>query len=66
MGPDRSDERSTAEGLFIYDDTVGSHERTIDAARGRFELDHLAGRSEVSRVENPCRPGESAWRPGWD
>lgn len=66
VGPDRSDERFTAEGVFLYDGTITSHEQAMDAARDRFGLDHLAGPSEVSLVENSWRPGEKAWRLWWD
>lgn len=66
VGPDRSDERFTAEGVFLYDESIASHEQAMDAARTRFGLDHLQGPSEVSLVENPWRPGEKAWRLWWD
>ncbi len=66
VGPDRSDERFTAEGVFIYDDTIGSQEQALDAARGRFGLDHLELPDEVMQVENPWRPGERAWRLWWE
>lgn len=66
VGPDRSDERFTAEGVFIYDDTLTSHEEAIDAARGRFGLDHLQPPDTIRLVENPWRPGEKAWRLWWD
>ena len=65
VGPDRSDERITTEGVFIYDASLTS-KRAVLAAAERLGLDHEAMPDEVDLQENPWRPGEKAWRLWWD
>lgn len=67
VGPDRSDERLTAEGVFIYDDTLTDEAAVTHAAWAQYGLgDARTAPDEVHQVENPWRPGERAWRLWWD
>jgi hypothetical protein len=67
VGPDRDDERLTAEGVFIYDDTLTDQAAVTRAAWAEYGLGNAASApDEVHRVENPWRPGEKAWRLWWD
>jgi hypothetical protein len=65
VGPDRSDERLTADGVFVYDDTITDEATAWETIRSRYGL-RDAGAAEVHREENPWRPGEKAWRLWWD
>lgn len=66
VGPNREDERFTAEGVYVYDESIGSAEQMLAAAESRFGLDHLTEPDEITLVETPWRPGERAWRLWWD
>ena len=67
VGPDRTDERLTAEGVFIYDDTITDEAGALKAAWSRFGLGDADGPpDEIQQQENPWRPGEMAWRLWWD
>ena len=66
VGPDRDDERFTAEGVHIYDDGISNEKQVIAAARSRFGLDFEDDPDEVTLEETAWRPGEKTWRLWWD
>ena len=67
VGPKRKDERLTAAGVFLYDQTITDEKDARTAAWSRYGLgDAEFPPDSITLEENPWRPGEKAWRLWWD
>jgi len=67
VGPSRDDERFSAEGVYLYDDSITSPEQARDALAAKYGItDELAPADVVQVQENQWRPGEKCWRLWWD
>ncbi|HLS00525.1 MAG TPA: hypothetical protein VK054_00865, partial [Beutenbergiaceae bacterium] len=65
-GPDRSDERISADTVFIFDEEADANALLLKA-RDHYGLsDATRAPDELQLVEVPWRPGEKAWRLWWD
>ena len=65
VGPSRRDERLTADGVHIFDDSITTEKEAIAYAKN-LGMTMKAHPDEVSQEEVPWRPGEKAWRLWWD
>lgn len=70
VGPDRSDERVSVDGVYIFDaelTQVDDAATVLNAAKNVYGLHDAARRpDELRLVEVPWRPGEKAWHLWWD
>lgn len=66
VGPDRSDERISADTVFIFDDEADANALLLKARDHYGLTDAKRAPDELQLVEVPWRPGEKAWRLWWD
>lgn len=66
VGPDRADERVSADTLLLYADTDRTADEAWQSAREKLQFGECAEPTEAQLVENPWRPGEKCWRFWWD